>query len=101
MVDYWKINIENTLNSGQVFLWKKFNENWYGVNGQNVLRINEHGKIKSYSKSKIDFFRSQDNLEKILKSVSKDKTTRQAISKYFGLRLLRQDPFQCVISFIV
>ena len=101
MVDYWKINLENTINSGQVFLWKKNMDNWYGVNGQNILRINESGKIKSYSKQKTDFFRNQDNLEKILKSISKDKTTRQAIKKYFGLRLLRQDPYQCLISFIV
>ena len=33
--------------------------------------------------------------------ISKDKTTRLAVKKYLGLRLLRQDPFQCLISFIV
>ncbi|PIY89073.1 MAG: DNA repair protein, partial [Nitrosopumilales archaeon CG_4_10_14_0_8_um_filter_34_8] len=34
-------------------------------------------------------------------SISKDKTTKIAVKKYLGLRLLRQDPFQCFISFIV
>jgi len=101
MVDYFKINLENTINSGQVFLWKKDQNNWYGINGRDVLRINDFGKIKSFSKQKIDYFREKDNLKEILRSISKDKTTKQAVKKYLGLRLLRQDPFQCFISFIV
>jgi len=101
MVEYWKINLEHTINSGQVFLWEKDQNKWYGINGQNILIINELSEIKSYSKQKNDFFRSKDNLEEILKSISKDSITRKAIKKYLGLRLLRQDPFQCFISFIV
>ena len=101
MVDYCKINLENTINSGQVFLWKKDQDNWYGINGQNILKINELSKIKSYTGQKIDFFREQDNLDIILKSISKDKMVRNAVKKYSGLRLLKQDPFQCFISFIV
>jgi len=101
MVDYCKINLENTINSGQVFLWKQHQNNWFGVNGQDVLRITDSGKIKSYAKQKIDFLREKDNLEEILRLISKDKTTKQAVKKYLGMRLLRQDPFQCLISFIV
>ncbi len=101
MVDYCKIDLENTINSGQVFLWKKYPNFWYGIDGQNILRITDSGKIISYSKNKIDYFREKDDLEKILKAISKDKTTQQAVQKYQGLRLLRQDPFQCFISFII
>ncbi len=101
MVDYYKIDLENTINSGQVFLWRKNQNFWYGINGNDVLRVNESGKIKSLSKQKLDFFREKDNLEEILKSISKDEITKQAVKKYLGLRLLRQDPFQCYISFIV
>jgi N-glycosylase/DNA lyase len=101
MVDYCKINLENTINSGQVFLWKQHQNSWFGINGQDVLRITDSGKIKSYAKQKIDFLREKDNLDEILRSISKDKTTRQAVKKYLGMRLLRQDPFQCLISFIV
>ena len=49
----------------------------------------------------MDFFRNSDDIEKIIKSISKDKTTKIAVKKYLGLRLIRQDPFQCFISFIV
>ena len=46
-------------------------------------------------------FRQNDNLEKIIKSISKDKIVKIAVKKFQGLRILRQDPFQCLISFIV
>ena len=101
MIDYYRINLNNTINSGQVFLWKNESENWYGINGQDVLKIDYLGNVKSYSKNKIDLFRESDDLQEILKSISKDKITRQAVKKYHGLRLIRQDPFQCLISFIV
>jgi len=101
MIDYSIINLENTINSGQVFLWTKQKEFWYGINGQDILKINNLGKITSYSNKKYDFFRNIDDMEEIIKSISKDKTTKIAVKKYLGLRLIRQDPFQCFISFIV
>ncbi len=101
MIDYSIINLENTINSGQVFLWTKQKEFWYGINGQDILKINNLGRITSYSKKKYDFFRNSDDIKEIIKSISKDKTTKIAVKKYLGLRLIRQDPFQCFISFIV
>ena len=101
MQEYNAIHVENSINSGQVFLWRKNKKYWYGINGSDILRINNYGKIKSYQNNKIDFFRKKDNIEKIIKSISKDNTTRIAVKKYLGLRLLKQDPFQCLISFII
>ncbi|MBC8516600.1 MAG: DNA repair protein [Nitrosopumilus sp.] len=95
------INIENSINSGQVFLWRKNNDIWYGVNGQDILKISKSGTIKSYQNLKTDFFRKKDNIEKIIKSISKDEITKKAVKQYLGLRILEQDPFQCLISFIV
>jgi len=95
------INVENSINSGQVFLWRKNNDIWYGVNGQNILKISKTGTIKSYQNIKTDFFRKRDNIEKIIDSISKDKITKKAVKQYLGLRILEQDPFQCLISFIV
>ena len=95
------INVENSINSGQVFLWKKNGDYWDGVNGQDVLRIDKNGIIKSYQNLKTDFFRKNDKLDDIIKSISKDKTVKKAVKKYLGLRILKQDPFQCLISFII
>ena len=95
------ISVENSINSGQVFLWKKNQHYWYGVNGQDILRVDALGNIKSYQNTKADFFRKRDNMTKIIKSISIDNITKNAVKKYLGLRLLDQDPFQCLISFIV
>jgi len=95
------INVENSINSGQVFLWRKNKDIWYGVNGQDILKISKAGTVKSYQNTKTDFFRRRDNIEKIIKSISKDRVTKKAVKQYLGLRILEQDPFQCLISFIV
>ena len=95
------INVENSINSGQVFLWRKNDKYWYGVNGQDILKISNSGTIKSYQNTKTDFFRKKDDIEKIIKSISKDNITKKAVKQYLGLRILEQDPFQCLISFIV
>ena len=96
------INVENSINSGQVFLWNKDNKGvWYGVNGQDILRVSKSGSLKSYQGMKTDFFRKRDDMEGIIGSISKDRVTRKAVKRYLGLRVLEQDPFQCLISFIV
>ena len=55
MQDYNSINVENSINSGQVFLWKKNDGYWYGINGQDILKIKNSGSIKSYQNFKTDF----------------------------------------------
>ncbi|WP_428325839.1 DNA-3-methyladenine glycosylase family protein [Nitrosopumilus sp.] len=95
------VDVENSINSGQVFLWRKNQEFWYGVNGRDILQVDKNGKIKSLKNYKTDFFRNKDNLDEIIKSISKDKTVKIAVKKYPGLRIIKQDPFQCLISFIV
>jgi N-glycosylase/DNA lyase len=101
MKNKFTIDIDNSINSGQVFLWKKIKKNWYGIDGQNILKINQGGKIESIQNTKTDFFRKNDDIQKIIKSISKDKTVKKAIIQYEGLRIFNQDPFQCMISFII
>ncbi len=101
MKNKFTIDVDNSINSGQVFLWQKSKENWYGIDGQNILKINQNGVIKSISNTKTDFFRKNDDIKNIIKSVSKDKTIKKAIKQYEGLRIFNQDPFQCMISFII
>ena len=95
------INVDDTINSGQVFLWEKHDKTWYGVNGNDVLAVSSDAEIFSYSKKSYDFFRNDDNFERILRDISRDHIVRSAVKRFPGLRLLRQDPFQCYISFIV
>ena len=101
MKNKFTIDIDNSINSGQVFLWQKSKNYWYGIDGQNILKINQKGKIKSMQNMKTSFLRENDDIEKIIKSISKDKTIKKAVKKYEGLRIFNQDPFQCMISFII
>jgi N-glycosylase/DNA lyase len=95
------IDIENTINSGQVFLWNKIGEQWVGIDGQDIIILNQSPFSARSSSGKIDnFLRADDNLEKILSNISKDVIVKSAVKQSPGLRLIRQDPFQCYISFI-
>lgn len=101
MQELKKIDLDTTINSGQVFLWDKIEDTWYGVNGSEILKtVQDPFKIISSEKNMSDFFRQDDNMEKILRSIRKDKIVKDAVLRFPGLRLLRQDPFQCYISFI-
>ncbi len=96
------INIHETINSGQVFLWENHKNVWFGIDGSDVIQVkHEPFEIRTLSKKSKDFFRSDDNYKKILKSISRDKIVKKAIKRYPGLRITRQDPFQCCISFII
>ena len=99
MKDKFEINIDDTINSGQVFLWKKIDSKWYGVNGKKILILKEKLDVKS--KDIHNFFRFDDDFQGIKKQLSKDKVMKKAINNFPGMRILRQDPFQCYISFIV
>lgn len=95
------INIDHSINSGQVFLWEKILNTWYGINGLDVLAFNEKSfKISSFAKNSFDFFREEDDFSGIIQSITKDRIVGNAVKLFPGLRLLRQDPFQCYISFI-
>jgi N-glycosylase/DNA lyase len=101
MQEFTEINLDFTINSGQVFLWDKIGGTWYGVNGTEILRVKQNPfEIVSSQKKSSDFFRLDDNIEKILNDISKDSVVRSAVKHFPGLRLLRQDPFQCYVSFI-
>ena len=95
------INLDFTINSGQVFLWDKKGDKWTGVNGQDILIATQEpfGLISSSTKIS-NFFREDDDLEKILINISRDGLVRRTVQRFKGLRLMRQDPFQCYISFV-
>ena len=95
----FEVNIDDTINSGQVFLWKKFNSKWYGINGKKTFILED--KLEPNCKDIYNFFRFDDNFQKIKKELSKDNIVKEAIKNFPGMRILRQDPFQCYISFIV
>ena len=96
------INIRETINSGQIFLWENYGDEWFVLDGHDIIMGKQTPfEILTFSKKAKNFFRQDDNYEKILKEITKDKIVKKAANHYPGLRITRQDPFQCCISFIV
>jgi len=96
------INIRETINCGQVFLWENYGNEWFVIDGHDIIMARQTPfEVLTFSKKAKKFFREDDNYEKILKNITKDKIVKKATKHYPGLRVTRQDPFQCCISFIV
>lgn len=101
MTKNFQVDLDASINSGQVFLWKKINSKWYGIDGENVLVLEKNSEFDQSEKTLFNFFRLDDDFKKISYELKKDKIVRKAIELNPNLRLLRQNPFQCYISFIV
>jgi len=105
-MDLGAIDLDHTLGCGQVFRWRKEGGLWTGVVDGHLVRLRQKGKridaetelpegrLRSY-------FRADDDLEAILKEISRDAYVRRLVDRYRGLRLIRQDPWECSASFIL
>ncbi len=97
-------NIDHTLSCGQVFRWEK-KDWWTGVVNGAVIRARQEGNeliIDSSLDRKfiLDYFRLDDDMERIYSEINKDKLMDSLIQKFRGLRLIRQDPWECLVSYI-
>jgi N-glycosylase/DNA lyase len=100
------VDAEVSVNSGQMFLWEKAGDSWYGIYGSRVIRFSRAAgalKFASFPEDKEmerRMFRLDDDIEFILAQVSADPLVGRLVRMYGGLRLLRQDPEQCLFSFV-
>jgi N-glycosylase/DNA lyase len=101
-------NLEHTLNCGQLFRWKKLDDWWYGVVEDNVIKIKQikerlifHVAPENSNREFIiKYFRLDDDLSNILSKINRDEYMMEAIRLFSGLRLCRQTPWECLISYI-
>ena len=103
-----------------MFLWERIDNAWYGIYGENILKFSTSAADPSEQKKDIDnndrfiefysypdmkgweqhVFRLDDDIKYILSTFSNDTLLSDAIRKYSGLRLMRQEPYQCMFSFV-
>jgi N-glycosylase/DNA lyase len=97
-------DLDFSLCCGQVFRWKKIGGWWYGVVGENVVKICQCGADLQFENVNSDFVRTyfglNDNLNEISKCIAKDSYIKKALHNYEGLRIVQQVPWECLISFI-
>ena len=98
-------NLDVTLACGQVFRWDRNSDGWwYGVVGNRVIKIRQDGNTLVYTGAPASFIRQyfslDTDLEAILASIDCDPFIHESITKNRGLRLVRQPPWECTISYI-
>ena len=99
-----------TLESGQAFRWHRYGEWSYGVVQGNLLGLKQDGSRiearSSLSSPELveamlqDYLRLDDDLGAICSAINTDSYMAGSIDRYPGLRILRQDPWECLVSFI-
>jgi N-glycosylase/DNA lyase len=111
-----------TLQGGQAFRWHKRGLWYQGVLRKRLIRLRESSRGLEICDLSIDtefssqkqlfeedphfaeelssYFRLEDDLDLIYGEMSKDASLSRAIKSCWGLRLLRQDPWECLASFI-
>lgn len=101
-------HLEYTLKCGQIFGWRKINGGFAGSIENEPVYIEETdastllfiGSDSACEKAK-QFFRFDDRLEEITASWQSDPILSEASRRFRGLRLLKQDPWQCTAGFIL
>ena len=98
-----------TLSSGQAFRWKLQDGAWEAVIVGRWVRLRQRGDIIEAQtlgsagnwRWLIDYLRLDDDHAAALASFPDDPPLRAATSHCRGLRLLRQEPWECLASFIL
>jgi N-glycosylase/DNA lyase len=97
-------DLDFSLCCGQVFRWKKLDGWWYGMVGENIIKIRQCGCELEFSGATEEFVRQyfglNDDLDAINLCIAKDPYVRVALQRFGGLRIVRQLPWECLASFI-
>ena len=105
-----RLNLNESLYSGQAFRWRAYDSWNYGILFGQIIKIRQRDNdLEFYSSSGCEeeiesllkrYLRLDDNLEKIYEEISKGVQIISSIQNYSGLRILDQEPWECMISFI-
>src|ERR1035438_5594435 len=98
-----------TLDSGQAFRWQSVENSWQGVIGGHSVRLTQLANgIHAETAAPVtdwdflrQFLQSEMDFSAVLKTFPDDEPMRHAVVRCHGLRLLRQDPWECLASFIL
>lgn len=93
----------HTLENGQFFSYEMIDDFYYINTLNNVFKIKQENNTLIYQgigeNSLIDFFSLDEDLNKQIDDFN-DEYLKIALEKYWGMRLIRQDLWQCIIGFV-
>lgn len=103
-------NIKQILECGQCFRWERItNTNYIVVAYRRVIEIIQEGStvtilntnINDFNEIWKDYFDLNVNYEEVKIELSKDELLKKSVEFGYGIRILNQDPFEILISFII
>lgn len=112
----FKLNLSNvpfdlghTLDSGQAFRWAQKGEWWSGVLEGGAIRVKQEeasmvcvtATDRLSPQAVREYFRIDDSLERIYSKIMRDAHITEAIQRFYGLRLVDQDVWECLVSFVI
>ncbi len=110
--DVSDFNLKWTLESGQSFRWNRMEDAYYGVVEGQILKIHQNHVTLTIESSKeqdessftshlIHYLDLERELATILSAVNVDAYIERAINKFWGMRLLNQELWETIASFII
>lgn len=98
-------NLDYTLDCGQVFRWQRSDEGWIGVVGGHIVIARQKAEVlivdSDLTRDRIiHYFRLDDDMQDIYSQINKDPIMDELIQRFRGLRLIRQEPWECLISYM-
>ncbi len=97
-------DLDRTLSCGQAFRWEKAEGWWQGVVEGRAVWIRQDASHLTFAGADAgfvrDYFRLDQDLPAILASIDRDPTIGAAIRECRGLRLVRQPPWECLVSYL-
>lgn len=103
------LDLDKTLACGQAFRWRRRDDGlWYGVVRDRLIELRMEGEVlywRTYPEGGRalveDYLRLHDDVNSIYGALAEsDSHLEMLISRYRGLRLVRQDPGEAVLSFV-
>lgn len=102
-------SLEDTLTSGQTFRWVKFRDGFIGIVCDKVCYITQNENTLTFHECSLDeyndfwvpYFSFDEDYKVIRAHLSYDENVVKAMSKYSGIRIMRQPLWETVISFII
>ena len=98
-----------TLTSGQVFRWQAHEQAWVGVIGNRWVRLRQTPSSLTAETAQpvsdwrwlTHYLQTDVDWSGVVRAFPDDEPMRAAVAACRGLRLLRQDPWECLASFIL
>ena len=103
-------NIKQILECGQCFRWDKISDSNYIIvaYGKVIEVIQNNNEVTIYNTNEEDFnniwinyFDLERNYDDIKDILAKDEILRKSVEFGYGIRILNQDTFEILISFII